>query len=28
LDTFEPEMKKPFVLYDLTEYAGHEYGIS
>ncbi len=28
LNTFEPEMKKPFVLYNLTEYAGHEYGIS
>ena len=28
LDTFEPEMKKPFVLYDLTEYTDHEYGIS
>ncbi|MBA2391404.1 MAG: hypothetical protein H0V70_01510 [Ktedonobacteraceae bacterium] len=28
LDTFEPEMKKPFVLYDLKEYTGHEYGIS
>jgi hypothetical protein len=28
LDTFEPEVKKPFVLYDLKEYTGNEYGIS
>src|SRR6266516_1161601 len=27
LETFEPSMQKPFVLYDLAEY-GHEYGIS
>ncbi len=27
LDTFEPSMQKPFVLYNLAEY-GHEYGIS
>jgi hypothetical protein len=27
LDTFEPDMRKPFVLYDLKEY-GNEYGIS
>ncbi len=27
LETFEPAMQKPFVLYDLAEY-GHEYGIS
>lgn len=27
LETFEPPMKKPFVLYDLAEY-GNEYGIS
>lgn len=28
LDTFEPEMKKPFVLYDLKEYTNNAYGIS
>jgi hypothetical protein len=28
LETFEPEMQKPFVLYDLMEYTNHEYGIS
>lgn len=27
LETFTPEMRKPFVLYDLGEY-GHEYGVS
>lgn len=27
LDTFTPEMRKPFVLYDLSEY-GHEYELS
>jgi DNA-directed RNA polymerase specialized sigma24 family protein len=27
LDTFTPQMRKPFVLYDLKEY-GNEYGIS
>lgn len=27
LETFAPEMRKPFVLYDLGEY-GHEYGVS
>ena len=27
LETFTPEMRKPFVLYDLGEY-GDEYGVS
>jgi hypothetical protein len=28
LDTFEPAMRKPFVLYDLKDYGNGEYGIS
>jgi hypothetical protein len=28
LDTFEPAMRKPFVLYDLKDYSNGEYGIS
>jgi hypothetical protein len=28
LDTFEPSMQKPFVLYDLKDYSNGEYGIS
>ncbi|HYU74591.1 MAG TPA: hypothetical protein VEL31_18125 [Ktedonobacteraceae bacterium] len=28
LETFEPSMQKPFVLYNLTEYGNGEYGIS
>ena len=28
LETFEPSMKKPFVLYDLKDYGNGEYGIS